>query len=177
MFHCRLSFIVLGVVTAATAGLTPAFAQSLDGRLLLAQGDVRIDGQPARAGQTFKGATISTGVDGQAQLRIADGTLIALPPASQIKLSAADQRQLSLVRGGRSCPPAWTAPGASILAIATSAATASCACRTALRAATRRRACTAVSRLARRCSSTWVAARCCAAAPSAGPAPPSGPKC
>ena len=100
MFHCRLSFIVLGVVTAATAGLTPAFAQSLDARLLLAQGDVRIDGQPARAGQTFKGATISTGVDGQAQLRIADGTLIALPPASQIKLSAADQRQLSLMRGG-----------------------------------------------------------------------------
>ena len=103
MSHHRHPFNVFAltvVVATAATGTAPAVAQGLEGRLLQAQGDVRIDGQPARAGQTFKSATISTGVDGQAQVRIADGTLIALPPASQIKLSSTDQRQLSLARGG-----------------------------------------------------------------------------
>lgn len=77
-----------------------ALAQPLEGRLLQAQGDVRINGQPAQAAAAAPGgAVLATGVDGRAQLRLADGTVIALAPASQLRL-AAEGRQLTLQRGG-----------------------------------------------------------------------------
>ena len=101
--------------TAATAaaiallltcgGLVPAAAQGLDGRVLTVQGDVRIDGAPARVGQMIgasKGAAIVTGVDGRVQLRLADGTVLALPASSEAQLSATEARQLTLARGGLS---------------------------------------------------------------------------
>jgi Curli production assembly/transport component CsgG/FecR protein len=90
---------VLALAAIAVVGGT-ANAQTLDGRVVQTRGDVRIDGTAAQAGQTIKGNTIVTGVDGTVQLRLSDGTVIALPPASQIKLSAADARQLTLARGG-----------------------------------------------------------------------------
>lgn len=77
-----------------------ALAQPLEGRLLQAQGDVRINGQPAQAAASAPGgAVLTTGVDGRAQVRLSDGTVIALAPASQLRL-AAEGRQLTLQRGG-----------------------------------------------------------------------------
>jgi tetratricopeptide (TPR) repeat protein len=84
-------------LAVASAG---ASAQALEGRVLQVQGGVRIDGAAAQPGQAFKAATISTAVDGRAQLRMADGTVIALAPATQLSLSAGDARQLTLARGG-----------------------------------------------------------------------------
>jgi len=96
--HHRLAAPLAAALLALAAGA--AHAQALAGRVLQAQGDVRIDGAPARAGQAFKAATIATAVDGRVQLRMADGTVLALAPASQISLSAGDARQLTLARGG-----------------------------------------------------------------------------
>ena len=89
---------------AAAAACVAAFAagaQGLDGRVLQLQGDVRVDGAPARDDQTLAAAsTIATGVDGRVQLRMADGTIVALPPLSEVTLSKSEARQLSLARGG-----------------------------------------------------------------------------
>ena len=100
------------VATAATAalllaclGALPVMAQALDGRVLTAQGDVRIDGAAARAGQNVaagKTTTIQTGADGRVQLRLSDGSVLALPPGSEAQLSASEARQLTLARGGLS---------------------------------------------------------------------------
>ncbi len=77
-----------------------AQAQADRGRVLQLQGEVRIDGAAARQGQAVTSGNVSTGPDGRVQLRLADGTLIALPPASEIALAAAPTRRLSLARGG-----------------------------------------------------------------------------
>lgn len=92
-----LSAVLMASLLVATG---TAHAQAPEGRLLQAEGDVRIDGAPARAGQVFKAATVTTAVDGRAQLRMADGTVIALAPASQLSLSPGEARQLTLARGG-----------------------------------------------------------------------------
>ena len=95
-----------GTWAASVAGLalcvlgTGALAQAGGGRVVHLQGDVRIDGVAAKAGQAVAEGNVVTGVDGRVQLRLADGTLIALPPASEIKLAAAPERRLSLIRGG-----------------------------------------------------------------------------
>lgn len=96
----RIHHPIRPLALVAMAVFACSSAHAIEGRLLQAQGDVRIDGAPARAGATVNGATLSTGVDGRAQLRLADGTVIALAPASQIKLPGSDTRQLSLGRGG-----------------------------------------------------------------------------
>jgi TolB-like protein len=81
----------------ATAGSAHAAAS----RLLQAQGDVRINGAAGSAGQELApAATLVTGADGRAQLSLADGTIVAVPPGSEVKLSGGDERQLTLARGG-----------------------------------------------------------------------------
>ena len=70
------------------------------GRVVHLQGDVRIDGVAAKPGQSIADASIVTGVDGAVQLRLADGTFIAMPAASEVKLAAAASRRLTLARGG-----------------------------------------------------------------------------
>jgi tetratricopeptide (TPR) repeat protein len=95
LLHPRRALSVL----ALAAGIS-ASAQPLDGRLLQAQGDVRINGQAAQPAAALPaGALLSTGVDGRAQVRLADGSVIALAPASQVRL-APEGRQLALQRGG-----------------------------------------------------------------------------
>ena len=101
------------VATLALALLAPAaLAQVLEGRIVQAQGDVRLGTTPARAGMTVQGDTVSTGADGRMQLRMRDGTLIALPPASELRLPKGSERQLVLVSGGLRLNPAMAAEGA-----------------------------------------------------------------
>ena len=100
-----LAATVATALWLACAGLVPAAAQGLDGRVLTVQGEVRIDGAPARAGQMLgasKATSIVTGADGRVQLRLADGTVLALPASSEAQLSATEARQLTLARGGLS---------------------------------------------------------------------------
>lgn len=87
--------VALALLTLAGA----AVAQTA-GRVVHLQGDVRIDGVAAKPGQTVAEATVVTGVDGAVQLRLADGTFVALPPASEVKLAPASERRLALARGG-----------------------------------------------------------------------------
>ncbi len=77
-----------------------ALAQAAEGRVVHLQGDVRIGGVAAQPGQPVGEGSVITGVDGRVQLRLADGTFIALPPASEIKLASAASRRLELARGG-----------------------------------------------------------------------------
>jgi len=93
------------IATAAAALLASAlpgavWAQAQEARVVQLQGDVRANGAAVSAGQALSGATVTTGADGQVQLRMADGTMIALPPGSEARLGAADGRQLTLARGG-----------------------------------------------------------------------------
>jgi TolB-like protein len=55
---------------------------------------------------------LTTGADGRVQLRMRDGTLIALPPASELRLPKGSERQLVLVSGGLRLNPATAAEGA-----------------------------------------------------------------
>ena len=106
--HDHAASLAATVATAlwlACAGLVPAAAQGLDGRVLTVQGEVRIDGAPASVGQMLgasKATSIVTGADGRVQLRLADGTVLALPASSEAQLSATEARQLTLARGGLS---------------------------------------------------------------------------
>ena len=77
-----------------------ALAQAPAGRVVQLQGDVRIDGVAAKAGQAVATGNVVTGADGSVQITLSDGTLIALPPDSEITLAAAPARRLTLARGG-----------------------------------------------------------------------------
>lgn len=89
--------LALGLLLAAWQ---PAQAQALEGRIVQAQGDVRVSGNAGTRGQPVGGALLSTGVDGAVQVLMGDGTVIALPPASEVQLPKARTRQLGLLRGG-----------------------------------------------------------------------------
>lgn len=93
-----VSLSLLSLLTSA------ALAQAPESRVVQLQGDVRINGAPATHGQLLAGGSANTGIrtgaDGRVQLRLPDGTLVALPPASEITLAAAPARRLSLARGG-----------------------------------------------------------------------------
>ena len=88
---------VLGLLLAA---LPPAQAQALEGRIVQAQGDVRVAGNAGARGQAVAGALIATGVDGAVQVLMSDGSVSALPPASEVQLPRTGTRQLALLRGG-----------------------------------------------------------------------------
>ncbi|WP_201492672.1 CsgG/HfaB family protein [Rubrivivax sp. A210] len=100
------------LATLAAALLLPgAPARALEGQLVQARGEVRIAGQPAAAGARLAAATLlSTGSEGRAQLRLADGAVISLPPASELRLAAGDAAQLTLVKGGLRLSPSLAAP-------------------------------------------------------------------
>lgn len=85
----------------ALAAAPAAWAQGQDGRVVQAQGDVRINGAAASTGQALgAAAAVVTGVDGRLQMRMADGTIVALPPGSELRFSGTEARQLALSRGG-----------------------------------------------------------------------------
>ena len=86
-----------------------AQAQALEGRIVQSQGDVRVGAAAAGVGMAVQGGSVSTGANGRMQLRMSDGTLIALPPASELRLPKGSERQLVLVSGGLRLNPA---PGA-----------------------------------------------------------------
>lgn len=88
-----LALLLAGVL----AGADPAAAQA---RLVHAQGDVRIDGQPAPEGSELAQGRVSTGADGQAQLRFIDGTLAMLGPNTELALPEAGMKRLALAGGG-----------------------------------------------------------------------------
>lgn len=89
-----------GALALALLATTPAWAQAPEGRIVQAQGDVRIDGRAVKAGEALAGQAVVTGVDGRVQLRTAEGTLIALTPGSEIRLAGGTSRQLQMLRGG-----------------------------------------------------------------------------
>ena len=100
-----LTVVVSAWMLVSSAGTAQAQAQAQaqnagEGRVLQVQGDVRIDGVAARPGQAIAGGSVSTGADSRVQLRLADGTLVALPPSSQITLAPSPARRLSVARGG-----------------------------------------------------------------------------
>ena len=83
------------------AALNVSHAQGLDGRIVAVQGDARVNGTPARVGQTVSAASsVTTSADAQLQLQLSDGTIVALPPGSEVSLSKDVARQLTLTRGG-----------------------------------------------------------------------------
>jgi hypothetical protein len=88
-----VALLCLGTASAA-------WSQALEGRIVQALGEVRVDTTPATPGMVLKAATLQTGADGHVQVRMADGTLIALPPGSSLRLSKDDAHQLSLLGGG-----------------------------------------------------------------------------
>jgi hypothetical protein len=99
LFTLTVRAAALLAVLGATA--TSAHAQAQEGRVVQSRGDVRINGAPATPSQAVPAAaTVATGADGRVQLRMADGTFIALPPGSQITLPRTEPRQLGFVRGG-----------------------------------------------------------------------------
>jgi TolB-like protein len=89
-------------VLAAVAlllGANQALAQGVEVRVVQVQGDVRINGAPARSGMLLKGATVQTGIDGRVQLRTAAGAVLALPGGSELRLGD-NANALDLAAGG-----------------------------------------------------------------------------
>jgi hypothetical protein len=86
------------LAAAALAACTvPALAQ---GRIVQARGDVQVEGRAAAAGQPFAGGSVRTGADGQVQIVMADNTLLALPPSSELQWQADRPTAVILKRGG-----------------------------------------------------------------------------
>jgi hypothetical protein len=82
------------VVLAATA------AAQQPGRIVLARGDAQVDGRAVSAGQPYGGGSVRTGADGQVQIVMADGTLLALPPSSELHWKAEAPTVVALRSGG-----------------------------------------------------------------------------
>ncbi len=83
-------------------------AQASDGpRVVQLLGEVRANGQPLAAGQVLPAGPLqlATAAGARVQLRMANGSLLALPPASELML-AAGERRLALARGGLRLLPA-----------------------------------------------------------------------
>lgn len=88
------------------AGPAALHAQPLPGRVVQVLGEARIGDAPARVGMPVAGALASTGADGRLQLRMDDGSVIALPPGSRLRLPAGENRRLALEAGGLRLNPA-----------------------------------------------------------------------
>ena len=88
----------------AVAMCWPAVGFSATGRVVLAEPDSLIEqaGQwlPARLGQEFDASTASTGANGRLQLRMSDGALVALPPASKVQFMQGASATVMLLQGG-----------------------------------------------------------------------------
>lgn len=93
---------------AAAVLLLPALlqAQPLPGRVVQVLGEARVGDAPAAPGMAVGGVLLSTGAGGRLQLRMDDGSLIALPPSSRVRLPADATRTLVLEAGGLRLSPA-----------------------------------------------------------------------
>jgi TolB-like protein len=81
-------------------------AHAQTARLLQAQGDVRLGATAASPGMDVPAAsTLHTGINSHAQLKLADGTLLALPPGSSLRLPADTTRTVVLLAGGLRLQP------------------------------------------------------------------------
>jgi tetratricopeptide (TPR) repeat protein len=71
-------------------------------RVVQVVGDARADGRALAVGQQLPGAAtaLTTAVGSRLQLRLADGSLLVLPPGTELRLAAAGSRALTLSRGG-----------------------------------------------------------------------------
>jgi len=87
-------------VAAALLTTTLAARAQVEAVVVQTQGGVLVDGAPARAGMAVRGAVLKTAGDGRVQLRAADGSVIALPPGSELKLAGDAPRTLVSVSGG-----------------------------------------------------------------------------
>lgn len=99
--HLGLAALGLALVVFSTAG----HAQAPEGRVVQTQGEVRIDAAAAAAGMVVGSATVKTGADGRVQIRMSDGSLLALPPGSEVRLGQANARTLQLAAGGLRLSP------------------------------------------------------------------------
>lgn len=102
-------WVLAGALVVASSA---AAAQALEGRIVQVQGEVRVDTEAARPGMAVRAGTVSTGAAGRVQLRMRDGTLIALPPGSELRLPTGNERTLRLVGGGLRLNPSSAAEGA-----------------------------------------------------------------
>ncbi len=84
---------------AQTQAQTPAAPASA--RVVQVQGEASVGGAPALPGMPLAAAAteLRTGATGRLQLLLADGSVLALPPASRLSLSGTS-RQLTLDTGG-----------------------------------------------------------------------------
>ena len=92
--------VLAGLAPVLLASPTALHAQPLQGRLVQMQGEVRAAGADATRGQSVAGLLLATGASGSAQVLMADGSLLALPPGSEIQMPSGAQRRVTLVRGG-----------------------------------------------------------------------------
>lgn len=91
-----LAAVALAAACIATAGR----AQTAIGRIVQADGQVTLNGQPARPGAVVGEATLRTGPDGHLQLRTEGGALVALPPGSLAVIKASVPNAIGLASGG-----------------------------------------------------------------------------
>jgi hypothetical protein len=114
------------VALTTWAPLTSVSAQPLAARIVQAQGNVQVESAAGRRAaerdMRVDGSTVRTGADGQVQIMMGDGTLVALSPGSEMMLSAADAKVVTLQSGGlridaTPAPAGWRVqlPGRSIL--------------------------------------------------------------
>jgi TolB-like protein len=96
--HHHKKALLPALLLAALAG--PAAAQGVQGRIVQAQGEVRINGALPRGEAVPPGALLETGADGRFQMRTANGTFIALPAASRLQLDGATGNTVVLLSGG-----------------------------------------------------------------------------
>lgn len=85
---------------AAGAASSACRAQAAIGRIVQADGQVSLNGQPARPGAVAGDATLQTGPDGHLQLRTESGALVALPPRSLAVIKASVPNAIGLAAGG-----------------------------------------------------------------------------
>jgi hypothetical protein len=118
--------VKLLVALATWVPLKGVSAQPLASRIVQVQGDVQVETAAGRrTGERemrVDGSTVRTGANGQAQIMMVDGTLVALSPASELVLSAAETKVVTLQSGGlridaTPAPDGWRVqlPGRSIL--------------------------------------------------------------
>ena len=86
MLHTHSKLAAWAVLSLAAAA---AQAEAVALRVLQAQGEVQIDGAPARPGSTLAAQALRTGADGHLQVRTADGALVDLPPSSSLEFGTA----------------------------------------------------------------------------------------
>jgi hypothetical protein len=126
----RRSPVALGAaIVVALAGFahpTRVCAQSPSARIVQTQGDVQVETAAGRrTGERemrVDSSTVRTGVGGQVQIMMGDGTLVALSPGSELVLAAAETKVVTLQSGGlridaTPAPDGWRVqlPGRSIL--------------------------------------------------------------